>query len=57
LPEGYAELLKWYSGWCGGFDSLSVVSDPLLCLRGSGRAIWADEHADDYIRRLREGWK
>lgn len=57
MPEGYAELLKWYSGWCGGFDSLSVVSDPLLCLRGSGRAIWADEHADDYIRRLREGWK
>jgi len=31
--------------------------DPLLALRGSGKYTWADEHADDYIRRLREGWK
>jgi hypothetical protein len=29
-------------------------SDPLLALRGSGREVWADEHADDYVRRLRE---
>lgn len=29
--------------------------DPLLALRGSGRHIWADEHADEYVRRLREG--
>ena len=31
-------------------------NDPLLALRGSGEDIWADEPADDYIRRLREGW-
>jgi hypothetical protein len=31
--------------------------DPLLALRGSGRQIWADEHADEYIARLREGWE
>ena len=24
-------------------------ADPLLSLRGSGRRIWADEHADDYV--------
>jgi len=29
--------------------------DPLLALRGSGRELWADEHADEYVRRLREG--
>jgi hypothetical protein len=26
-------------------------------LRGSGKHIWADEDADTYIRRLREGWE
>ena len=30
--------------------------DALLALRGSGREIWADEHADEYIKRLRENW-
>jgi hypothetical protein len=28
----------------------------LLALRGSGRDLWADEPADAYVRRLREGW-
>jgi len=32
-------------------------SDPLLALRGSGKTLWADEHADEYVRRLREGWE
>jgi hypothetical protein len=27
----------------------------LMALRGSGKALWACEHADDYVRRLREG--
>jgi hypothetical protein len=31
--------------------------DPLLALRGSGRDIWADEHADEFVHRLREGWE
>jgi len=31
-------------------------NDPLLALRGSGKELWADEHADEYVRRLREGW-
>lgn len=30
--------------------------DPLLALRGSGKELWDDEHADEYVRRLREGW-
>jgi hypothetical protein len=29
----------------------------LLSLRGSGKKLWADEHADEYVRRLREGWE
>jgi hypothetical protein len=41
-------------------DSLSTPKllneDPLLALRGSGKELWADEHADDYVRHLREGW-
>ena len=33
-----------------------IENDPLLSLLGTGRDIWADEHADDYVNRLREGW-
>jgi hypothetical protein len=29
-------------------------NDPLLKLRGSGKQLWSDEHADDYVQRLRE---
>ena len=29
-------------------------SDPLLALRGSGKDLWADEHADEYVRRFRD---
>ncbi len=32
-------------------------NDPLLALRGSGKKLWADEHADEYVKRLREGWE
>jgi hypothetical protein len=36
--------------------SAKIENDPLLALRGSGKDLWADEHADEYVRRLREGW-
>jgi len=39
------------------FAENSPHEDPLLALRGSGRELWADEHADDYVRRLRGDWK
>jgi hypothetical protein len=32
-------------------------NDPLLALRGSGKKLWADEHTDEYVKRLREGWE
>jgi hypothetical protein len=53
IPERYRELLDWYREWAGEPSG----EDPLLGLAGSGRAVWAKEHADDYVRRLREGWE
>jgi hypothetical protein len=53
----YQDLLKWYESWCAKAVKHAIENDPLLALRGSGKEIWADEHADDYVRRLREGWE
>jgi hypothetical protein len=33
-----------------------IDDDPLLQLIGSGKDLWADVHADAYVRRIREGW-
>jgi hypothetical protein len=33
-----------------------IEQDPLLSLIGSGKDIWADEHADEYVNRLRDNW-
>lgn len=39
-------------------DGLQIGNnDPLLKLSGSGKQLWADEHADEYVRRLRSDWK
>jgi hypothetical protein len=37
-------------------ESSAVSQDPLLAMRGSGRALWSDEHADQYVERLRRDW-
>ena len=57
LPGDYSELLTWYKSWCAESARKSRDEDPLLALRGSGKRIWADEHADEYVRRVREGWE
>jgi hypothetical protein len=57
MPPSYGGLLNWYRAWCSDTKSRAKEVDPLLALRGSGRKVWADEHADDYVRRLREGWE
>jgi len=57
LPTGYNGLLNWYQGWSSAASNNASKEDPLLSLRGSGKHLWADEHADDYVRRLREGWE
>ena len=57
LPSAYGGLLNWYRDWSATAVSTALKQDPLLALRGSGKHLWADEHADDYVRRLREGWE
>ena len=57
LPHGYDGLLAWYRDWSIATTRETSSEDPLLALRGSGKRLWADEHADDYVRRLREGWE
>ncbi len=57
LPEEYRSLLDWYRDWNHGTVENRIKTDPLLALYGSGKDLWADEHADEYVRRLREGWE
>lgn len=57
LPLAYRGLLNWYRDWCLLAAERAPKLDPLLALRGSGAKLWQDEHADDYVRRLREGWE
>ena len=57
LPPRYNGLLTWYRDWSAKAANDARKQDPLLALRGSGKHLWADEHADDYVRRLRAGWE
>lgn len=56
LPEKYLPLLDWYSEWCERNKTpiqKRYDDDPLIRLIGSGRHIWAEEHADEYVENLR----
>lgn len=57
IPSEYAGLLDWYRTWSQQSAKDRIKNDPLLALRGSGKELWADEHADEYVRRLRKGWE
>jgi hypothetical protein len=57
VPEKYRSLLDWYRDWDRANEQDRLKNDPLLALYGSGKNIWADESADEYVRRLREGWE
>lgn len=57
LPQRYSSLMKWYEDWSVTARKQANREDPLLALGGSGKRVWADEHADEYVRRLREGWE
>jgi len=56
IPSKYHALLDWYNAEYVQRNP-NAQTDPLLSLRGSGKKIWAGEHADEYVRRLREGWE
>ncbi len=57
IPAKYRCLIDWYRNWNQDSAEDRIKNDPLLALQGSGKELWADEHADEYIRRLREGWE
>lgn len=57
IPIGYEYLLKWYEDWSRAEVEKAIQSDPLMALCGSGKELWADEHADEYVARLRAGWE
>jgi hypothetical protein len=57
IPERYRPLLRWYAEWSKSLRKKAGRFDALLQLVGTGRKIWADEHADEYVNRLREGWE
>jgi hypothetical protein len=57
IPPQYWPLLSWYDTWSkrAEFQAAPVryEDDPLIRLIGSGKHIWADEHADEYVENLR----
>jgi hypothetical protein len=53
----FSEFIDWFQGWRRSRSKRSIQADPLLALYGSGKKLWADEHTDEYVKRLREGWK
>jgi hypothetical protein len=57
IPVEYHALLAWYEKEYARRPAARPEADPLLSLRGSGRELWATEHADQYVRRLRVNWK
>jgi hypothetical protein len=60
VTQEFHSLLDWYDDWVAKQPPPGAVDfddDPLLRLRGSGKHIWADEHADEYVENLRrEDW-
>lgn len=55
LPPAYRPLIDWYRSVYAA-QAVDAQPDPILALRGLGRTLWADEEADAYVSRLREGW-
>jgi hypothetical protein len=53
LPSQFADLRQWYETVWNTHDP---QDDPLLAVIGTGREIWADQHADEYIAELRN-WR
>jgi hypothetical protein len=57
IPQQYWPLLDWYENWCKEAHArgtpINWEDDPLIRLIGSGKHIWADEHADEYVENLR----
>jgi hypothetical protein len=57
IPEKYRPLIQWHRDWCKGQSKSASRFSGLLALEGSGKDLWADESADEYVNRLREEWE
>jgi hypothetical protein len=55
LPTEYQGLRRWYEEQWEA-SGRGDAEDPLLALVGSGKHIWKNEHADEFIARLRSDW-
>ena len=57
IPARYRSLMDWYEAWSKETHAsdapFNYDDDPLIRLIGSGKHIWADEHADEYVENLR----
>ena len=56
IPPSYGALLDWYRREYVGAGG-EIDADPILSLRGDGQSDLAQEDADAYVNRLREGWR
>ena len=56
IPPDHQHLIDWYRGEYVP-TAADASEDPILSLRGTGRALWRDEDADAYVRRLRSEWR
>jgi hypothetical protein len=56
VPDRYRHLLKLTEELQENSNQRKGRFSDLLALRGSGKKLWSDEGADQYVRRLREGW-
>lgn len=57
IPEKYNALIDWYHHSQPKRGRGRVSADPILRLRGLGKHIWKGVDPDEYVRRLRQGWK
>ena len=57
LPPQFREILDWYRDWDEKHADGGGKFDRLLQLVGSGKHLWADQHADEYVRSLRDDWE
>ena len=57
LPEKYRLLIDWFRDWNSETTEARIKNDPLLALRGDEQeAVEQMNQADEYVRRIREGW-
>jgi hypothetical protein len=57
IPAKYRPLLQWQLEWCKSRSGTFSRFAALLALEGSGKDLWANENADEYIDRMREEWE